>query len=870
MAKKKSVPPRNESRTKVARSDEADGIVAVSHKIWVFPEWYIEVDQDGYVRSSVEGTLGAILRLMPRDPNSRNRLALKIPRLLADTTQENAYVCEITLGEMKNVGDAQDGKSDCLVTAQIIAPNATHKARALGVADDESARNQDGHVLFFQFNKRKNPRVCSVRVKERELSVFPPQVQEEIARFVGDGAWDDLANESRNTESRVAFADPVFVLTTAASDRIKRLQSEMSVGQLDKVWYAGLPGITFEWVGVTLQNALSENKFQTWKLGDYFGLLDRVMRGVSSLHAKRLLHCDLRPANIMGVGKDWTPEEFFVGDYGSFSLDRARFNGAPSGNTMMGPGVGNTRATPFYSLERRAGVERENVDTAIIIRDTEDPEAKKFKEYIVRLAWSRSFFLRDNGNGKLVYDETASVTPEIRTRIRQEAKELATGETEQTSSGDMAFLQNGDRLRVRDYVFEIVHAATTKEGGLVCRCESRFAHVLHDRLAVYDDDIEDEHHRIAAGIRDSSVLSLPFYTEFKQWSVATDLYGVGAISLYCLFVEGQRMENTDKSSENQVHIDRRLEILFAEMLGILESIPYFQSFWEDLERFTAGIVELEKKYPKGVPDKVTKINQNDSSSGDQDSASEGNEQHAFGELKAHALSAVNNIVQTAPHIRCLLYPFEFNAGAFLVFMHFVMGCIHRRSHLKSDSPPGTDDRSMPFCENRLDMPPQGDGGREGDKPVPPLAINVARDYLEERVADLIKKEWFRQAFRVDDPDENIGRFDPRNTFNIKRDIGELERQRKALEEDRENSEKESDKARKKIRELSAREKEKIASERRGLDDQRNELTSLRSKQDELVSAAENALKTPTGPLSSKARYVALEELAKLVIGMNAR
>src|SRR3712207_7824958 len=41
---------------------------------------------------------------------------------------------------------------------------------------------------------------------------------------------------------------------------------------------------------------------------------------------------------------------------------------SPGGLTRIGPAVGQRRQSPFYSPERRAGIEFESADTAIITR----------------------------------------------------------------------------------------------------------------------------------------------------------------------------------------------------------------------------------------------------------------------------------------------------------------------------------------------------------------------------------------------------------------------------------------------------------------------------------------------------------------------
>src|ERR1041384_8201483 len=82
-------------------------------RIWLSPDWYVPVDKKGYVQGPCfEGMLGCVLQVRKsqnnahRQPDEFDRagetpskptmLAIKIPRLLADTIEENAYICKLT------------------------------------------------------------------------------------------------------------------------------------------------------------------------------------------------------------------------------------------------------------------------------------------------------------------------------------------------------------------------------------------------------------------------------------------------------------------------------------------------------------------------------------------------------------------------------------------------------------------------------------------------------------------------------------------------------------------------------------------------------------------------------------------------------
>src|SRR4051812_7124503 len=82
---------------------------SVARRIWVDEQWFINVDDRGYVTGdSFEGALGCVIQLQDyRNPTHKR--ALKIPRLLADTVRENAYICTLTENEVTNVQKASQG-----------------------------------------------------------------------------------------------------------------------------------------------------------------------------------------------------------------------------------------------------------------------------------------------------------------------------------------------------------------------------------------------------------------------------------------------------------------------------------------------------------------------------------------------------------------------------------------------------------------------------------------------------------------------------------------------------------------------------------------------------------------------------------------
>src|SRR5687768_16934268 len=68
-------------------------------RIWVFNEQYINVDDNGFLLGPYyEGALGVVVPLLGTE-SPKERYALKIPRMLADTVRENAYIAKVTEDE---------------------------------------------------------------------------------------------------------------------------------------------------------------------------------------------------------------------------------------------------------------------------------------------------------------------------------------------------------------------------------------------------------------------------------------------------------------------------------------------------------------------------------------------------------------------------------------------------------------------------------------------------------------------------------------------------------------------------------------------------------------------------------------------------
>jgi hypothetical protein len=180
------------------------------------------------------------------------------------------------------------------------------------------------------------------------------------------------------------------------------------------------------------------------------------------------------------------------------------------------------------------------------------------------------------------------------------------------------------------------------------------------------------------------------------------------------------------------------------MIEILESVPYFRFFWEELEAFRQRIEELYKRDPQPTPEEAAKT-------------------HVVGDqtLWHMALFATNNILQSTPKARVVLDAFDYNLAHFLLFMHFVLACLHRQSHMSEEAWEKVKDQKnsgvflTPFAIDRLEAP----------EPNGAAASALARLLVIEQYLD---QQFFREfKCKSKEQRDQILDFDPRSDFQIR-------------------------------------------------------------------------------------------------------
>ncbi|HJP90908.1 MAG TPA: hypothetical protein VJ875_03070 [Pyrinomonadaceae bacterium] len=719
-------------------------------RLYVDKSWFVEVDEQGYYKGPIgEGAFGSVLCVRGSGlPGSQVR-AWKLPRLLADTVEENAYIEGILSQEstlvMWVMSEEAAGDANSLVRCLDDQPAGEFWDRRRFSGYHAEVQKQDGHVFFAQFQKGRPPRLCLVNF-ERGLSVFPEGAESAIEQVLTHESWKKLAGSSDLQFGKACY------LAEPQHEQIRSVSSTVIVGDLRSAgaskqpfssWFTGISSILWEWATMNLQEAISRGLLKAWTIDDHFLLWNRILDGVLCLHSNELLHADLRPANIFCIGSPIKGSNYKLGDYGSLSAGEGFAGGSKlhAGDTEIGPDVGRGRTSPFYAPERRSGVERETADTAVVVFDREQ------NEYRIWLGWKSQ-----------VVDDDGKVKQEVCEAIRQLVPD---DPPYQSLPFALDSLRPGDRIRLRDQVYRVkrlVQSIGALDGGLFCICYAKYATVVHDRLTIYtlldpkDINPSDE----------PQVIPLSSYIELRQWSAATDLFSLGALFLYTLYTVGRQKGflpkhgtkddastydlRTMTASEIMVIIDAE----FRQSMAVLESVPYLKVLWEDLDGLWGEIVEAHNQALKQDTTEKKRAIYETLSQSLRD--------------KNRLLTVVSNITASVPNAKVILQYFDCNTVRFVLFLHFILRCLHRSDDLETT---GISSHTLPFSKERTESP-----SAEG-------AAFKARNALAE-LQNLLRDEYlFDERVSI----QNVPDYDVRSEYLVKIDNDKLrEENQKLLQE----------------------------------------------------------------------------------------
>jgi hypothetical protein len=305
---------------------------------------------------------------------------------------------------------------------------------------------------------------------------------------------------------------------------------------------------------------------------------------------------------------------------------------------------------------------------------------------------------------------------------------IAMGTSENSREVSIA---SGDRLRIRDYILDIEGVAKVGDDPWVLLCSKRMAHLVHDRIPVYRLDEHPPKEEVL-------VINLANYLIYRQWSACTDLYGVAAIPLYCVL--SSRYEDS-----------ATLDEAFLQLMTALDQTITFSSVWGTLEGVRLQLEETGDRVGAQAP-------YVDIGVGKPSPTVEGDKT-----LYHVAKIAVNNILGNVQHAHLLYEACGKNLARFVLFVHFVLSCLHLRDSLPARTRQTLEevakDRKVrwPFCDTRLAKP------SDPDPSYGKIPALVARDRLKQ-----VQDQIFDKSFDEFVCEEAL-RFDPREKFEVSLD-----------------------------------------------------------------------------------------------------
>lgn len=503
-----------------------------------------------------------------------------------------------------------------------------------------------------------------------------------------------------------------------------------------------------------MQESISTNQRGNWRIDEHLKLIEILCMGLDSLHMANMIHGDLRPANVVFQGNAQDPNNYALSDYGSYAqTGNQEIEGQTTSNQNQGgPIFSGERKSAFYAPERLAGTEREAADTAVIIK-----ENNKADFFTVILGW-RSQFVVNNTidinqiNQYINYSLTAN--------SNKEQKSLQLG------------LRSGDRIKIRDYIFELKSDELNIEDKQILQCKSKIWKIYHNKIAISTN--------VALEFQNTyQWFSIPRTTELLQWSAASDLYSLGALALYSVY-SGYKYKqiNSEIQKESNNNAKKQgidIEEEFRDMLTYLGSPPYFRAIWPEIESLRRNLEEkITNQDTTTTPEELinseycqyqgnNNIYSQQNESGLVKSASE------YDTIKDAVIGITRLITQTVPGVDHLVAAMNYDLGRFIFFIHFVLCCLHQESHLSNYE---TWMQEKPFAKDRTEQAKMNGAAHKALMRLRHLQFNI---FGKTQFLDILKVT-----------EEDIPQFNPTpdTTLRVKLEHlkGKLEQAKKGVKE----------------------------------------------------------------------------------------
>ncbi len=618
-------------------------------KIFIAGSHYVEVDENFAVTSPYAvGSAGCVLKLLSETVGP---LALKIPLLKATNLGENLLLCELLKTEWRAVDSVSRGRNLSLVQAERVRGDKTLCGELL-IAPEAGDPLEINGILAITFSDAGHPIVINSALLEQDRFA-----KSDILALIKSMLSGDVVSKIKEKAGDIFFFLAGPTSSRAPQGALKALRDGARDEKLERGVFFNVPSVLYHWSPCNLQADVSTELLDSASFTARLTIILRILEAVGSLHERRVLHCDIRPANIFRShceptdGKNYTTDDvericrsYALGDYGSLNASAHLVSDGQGtfGNTLIGPAVAQLRTSPFYAPERRLAIEFEDANQAKI--------TVKEGKCRVDLNWA-------------LYPALKTAAPE---RIDQRVRDI----------------RPGDSLRLRDFVFTILQVNDDAPSDITISftCDATVARIVHNRLSVLEN--------LDTGTQSFAISG---YVIMRQWSRATDIFSVGVLLLYLLFSK-KAGETQTGGAEN-----KSLDTRFAEVLETICAVPYFKAFWQPLSRFAHHVFVCRDK---GEPLHDSLIRETATS-------------ETMVNTKEFALKITNDLCSSCPHIDIIFSSLSKNSARFLLNIWFAMACIHRSEDLTSDERiMDVGEWGEPFCKSRSDST---NGGGEADR-----------------------------------------------------------------------------------------------------------------------------------------------------------
>jgi serine/threonine protein kinase len=603
-------------------------------KIFVDADYYVEVDEADDFRVTSEyavGSAGCVVKLRAAGKAPH---ALKIPLLRATNLAENLQVCKLLATEWQEVSKVAGGKN---LVPMVGSKSPQTLCAPLLIIPEKAERRQTSGVLLVAFANDGRPMIVNSAVltdqntRSKELAPLKQLLSPNVS---------DIAEEAPKTIFyffKKPYAPP--------EGRPPELEKGVMEEKTSRPIFFNVPSITYEWKPRNLQADVSTGLLDNASYPARLQIVSLMLDAVNSLHSKNVLHCDIRPANIFrsdaavpegGYDRDTAEvicRDYQLGDFGSLN---ERSNREPDaapifGDSVLGPAVAPLRTSLFYAPERRIAGEFEDADHVTIVPTPQNGLCRVDLKYAKYERVSKA------------HDRIADKIPDIRP---------------------------GDNLRVRDLVLTIKSTNADKGGGgnvtASFVCSNTVARIVHNRLSIIEN------------LEASEDFAISGYVVIRQWSRATDMFSIGVLLLYLLFVKQARSPGSSDV--------KPLETMFAECLETICAKPYFESFWPRLALFTSAVLETpQNKFGELTVNEIDK---------------------QAVRITEYAKTVTNDLTASCPFLDKIFHALDGNSARFVLNVWFAMACIHRAEDLPKTKPwDGKYDR--PFCKSRIETTNSG-------------------------------------------------------------------------------------------------------------------------------------------------------------------